>query len=180
MYSTKATDRELFNELQIVKGKGILKGTKQKTEESNGDGEENWDSLRYYAGASTHLSEWVTGSGRSSGEVVDSASRIVRRIGARTCRADTVRWRRTASTVRSSVQAKLRTEQVRSRVGALSRQTHQPLFSERILRAAKSCAAWTAVHRAPVAVARAKTDRRLEPGSAAHRFDRSTRRALRI
>jgi hypothetical protein len=59
MYSTKATDRELFNELQIVKGKGILKGTKQKTEESNGDGEENWDILRYCAGASTHLSECV-------------------------------------------------------------------------------------------------------------------------
>ncbi len=51
---------------------------------------------------------------------------------------------------------------------------------EGILCAAKACAAGAAVHRAPVSIARAKTDCRLEPGSAAHRFDRPARRALRV
>ncbi len=54
------------------------------------------------------------------------------------------------------------------------------ILLERVLRAAKSCTTGAAVHGTPVSVARAKTDRRLEPGSAAHRFDRPTRRALRI
>ncbi len=54
------------------------------------------------------------------------------------------------------------------------------ILLERVLRAAKSCTTGAAVHGAPVSVACAKTDRRLEPRSTAHRFDCSTRRTLRI